>query len=93
MRAGFAECRIQSRFRGGTAGAGCFFQHPIGGGRTMYNYFALFLVSVIGIVVLDDDPTGVSAQEWIFFAIMIYSAISFFRLYKKHVAEHYGEGG
>lgn len=48
----------------------------------MWNYFALFMVSVIGIVVLDDDPTSVSLTEWILFAIMIYSAISFFRIYR-----------
>lgn len=45
----------------------------------LLNYFALFLVSVVGIVALDDDPRGVSPQEWIFFAIMLYSALSIFR--------------
>lgn len=49
----------------------------------MFNYFALFMVSVVGIVVLDDDPTSVSIQEWIFFAIMIYSAYGFFRRYRE----------
>jgi hypothetical protein len=53
----------------------------------MFNYFALFVVSVIGIVVLDDDPTGVSVQEWILFAIMLYSAHSFFRLYREHLRD------
>lgn len=52
----------------------------------MFNYFALFLVSSIGIIVLDDDPTGVSIQEWVLFAIMIYSAISFFRIYRKLIS-------
>jgi hypothetical protein len=51
----------------------------------LYNYFFLFLVSVIGIVLFDDDPTGVSIQEWILFAIMIYSALSFFRLYREYI--------
>jgi hypothetical protein len=48
----------------------------------MWNYLALFLACVIGIVVLDDDPTSVSLQEWVLFAIMIYAAISFFRIYR-----------
>lgn len=46
----------------------------------MYNYFALALVSTIGIVFFDDDPGSVSTQEWILYAVLIYSAISFFRL-------------
>jgi len=49
--------------------------------NTMINNVLLILVSIIGIVVLDDDPTGVSIQEWIFFAVMIYAAIGFFREY------------
>lgn len=49
----------------------------------MLNYVALFLVSVFGIVFLDEDPTGVSIQEWIFFAIMIYSALRIFRKYRE----------
>jgi hypothetical protein len=48
----------------------------------MFNYFALFLVSVFGIVFLDDDPTSVSIQEWIFFAIMIYAALGIARRYR-----------
>ena len=47
----------------------------------MWNYVALFLACMIGIVVLDDDPTSVSLREWILFAVMIYAAISFFRKY------------
>lgn len=46
----------------------------------MVNNLALFIVSVLGIIVLDDDPTAVSAQEWIFFGVMVYSAISLIRL-------------
>jgi hypothetical protein len=49
----------------------------------MYNYVALFTVSVIGIVFLDEDPTSVSIQEWMLFAVMIYAAVSFFRAYRK----------
>lgn len=45
------------------------------------NYFVLALVSTIGIVVVDDDPTSVSVQEWVLFAVLIYSAISFLKLY------------
>lgn len=49
----------------------------------MLNYVALFLVSVFGIVFLDEDQTGVSIQEWIFFAIMIYSALRILRKYRE----------
>jgi hypothetical protein len=54
-------------------------------GTAMLNNFLLFLVSVFGIVVLDDDPTGVSPQEWIFFAVMLYAAVSFFRRYQERI--------
>jgi hypothetical protein len=47
----------------------------------MWNYVALFTACMIGIVVLDEDPTSVSIQEWVLFAVMIYAAISFFRSY------------
>jgi hypothetical protein len=52
----------------------------------MWNYFALFMVAVIGIVVLDEDPTSVSIQEWVLFAVMIYAAISFFRSYRDSIS-------
>jgi hypothetical protein len=51
----------------------------------LFNYLALFLVSVFGIVVLDDDPTGVSVQEWIFFAIMLYSAVAILRYFQEYI--------
>lgn len=47
----------------------------------MYNYFALALVSTVGIVFLDDDPNSVSVQEWILYAVLLYSAVGFFRKY------------
>jgi hypothetical protein len=50
---------------------------------SVFNYFALFLVAVFGIVVLDEDPTSVSFQEWIFFAIMLYAAVSMLRILLK----------
>ncbi|CAL1239857.1 hypothetical protein [Candidatus Methylocalor cossyra] len=53
----------------------------------MFNYFALFIVSVVGIVLFDDDPTAVSVQEWIFFAIMIYSAVSMVRLFQRYLRD------
>lgn len=46
---------------------------------SLFNHFALFLASVIGIVIFDDDPTGVSVQEWIFFAVMLYAALAMVR--------------
>lgn len=49
----------------------------------MLNYFALLLVSVVGIVFLDDDITSVSIQEWILFAVMMYAAIGIFRYYRE----------
>lgn len=48
---------------------------------SIFNYVALFVVSAVGIIVLDDDPTGVSLEEWIFYAVMLYAAVSFFRIY------------
>jgi len=45
----------------------------------MLNYFALALVSTIVIVFFDDDPSSVSIQEWILYAVLIYAAIGFFR--------------
>jgi hypothetical protein len=47
----------------------------------MYNYFALALVSTIGIVFLDEDPSSVSVQEWVLYAVLIYAAVGFFRTY------------
>lgn len=49
----------------------------------MINNFLLILASIIGIVVLDDDPSAVSLQEWIFFGVMIYAALGFYREYYK----------
>lgn len=52
----------------------------------MYNYFAMALVSTIGIVFFDDDPSSVSIQEWILYAVLIYSAVGFFRAYLEMAA-------
>lgn len=51
----------------------------------MINYFLVFLAAVAGIVFFDEDPTSVSVQEWVLFAVMIYAALSFMRLYREHV--------
>jgi hypothetical protein len=45
----------------------------------MVNYFALALVSTVGIVFFDDDPSSVSTQEWILYAVLIYAAVGFVR--------------
>ncbi|MEI7868624.1 MAG: hypothetical protein WCI11_12085 [Candidatus Methylumidiphilus sp.] len=45
----------------------------------MYNYFALALVSTVGIVFFDEDPASVSAQEWILYAVLLYAAVGFVR--------------
>ncbi len=47
----------------------------------MLNYFALALVSTLGIVFLDDDPASVSVQEWVLYAVLVYAAVGFFRKY------------
>lgn len=56
----------------------------------LLNYFVLFVAAVVGIVVFDDDPTGVSLQEWVLFVVMIYAALSFFRIYRRIVRDQYG---
>lgn len=53
----------------------------------LFNYFALFLAATIGIVVFDDDPTGVSPQEWVLFAVMLYAALSFVKRYRALVED------
>lgn len=45
----------------------------------MINYIAMISVCTIGIVFFDDDPSSVSAQEWFFYAVMIYAAIGCLR--------------
>ena len=52
----------------------------------MYNYFALAAVSALAIVFLDDDPTSVSVQEWILYAVLVYAALGFFRVYLNSVS-------
>lgn len=39
----------------------------------MINYFLLIMAAVVGIVVFDDDPSAVSTQEWVLFAVMLYA--------------------
>lgn len=50
---------------------------------SLFNSFALFLAATVGIVVFDDDPTGVSPQEWVLFAVMLYAAWSFVKRYRE----------
>ena len=59
----------------------------------LLSYLALFVVAVAGIVVFDDDPTAVSREEWIFYAIMLYAAVSIFRLMSDQIREHIRRGG
>jgi hypothetical protein len=54
----------------------------------MYNYFAMALASTIGIVFFDDDPSSVSIQEWILYAVLLYAAIGFLRIYVKLVSQN-----
>lgn len=53
----------------------------------MYIYFALALVSTAGIVFLDDDPSSVSMQEWILYAVLIYAAVGFVRKFLELVEQ------
>lgn len=48
----------------------------------MFNYIALLTVAMVGIVFFDDDPTSVSIQEWVLFAIMIYAAGQLYRRFR-----------
>ncbi|BBL69503.1 hypothetical protein [Methylogaea oryzae] len=41
---------------------------------SLISYFAAFVVSVVIMVVTDDDPTSVSLVEWAMFGVMAYSA-------------------
>jgi len=45
----------------------------------MLNSIALVIVSTIGIVFFDDDPSSVSVQEWILYAVLIYASIDCLR--------------
>ncbi len=55
----------------------------------MYSYLALILVSVMSMIVLDEDPTNVSPVEWVLFAVMAYAALGFFRLYQERERERH----
>lgn len=59
----------------------------------LLSYLALFVVAVVGIVVFDDDPTAVSTEEWIFYAIMLYAAVSIFRLMSDQIRDQLRRGG
>jgi len=43
------------------------------------SYLCLFVVSVVVMIVTDDDPRSVSLYEWVLFAVMLYSAVSIVR--------------
>jgi len=47
----------------------------------MLNNFALILASMIGIVFFDDDPSSVSIQEWILYAVMLYAVVGVVRTF------------
>ncbi|MDD2769304.1 MAG: hypothetical protein PHT19_11260 [Methylococcus sp.] len=49
----------------------------------MLNYALIVAAALAGIILFDDDPTSVSIQEWILFAVMIYAAASFMRLHRR----------
>lgn len=40
----------------------------------MLNYILLIIVSALGMAVLDDDRNHVSIEEWVLYAVMLYSA-------------------
>lgn len=41
---------------------------------SLISYFVVIVVAVTVMVVTDDDPTSVSAMEWVLFATMAYAA-------------------
>jgi hypothetical protein len=47
----------------------------------LMSYFLLALAATVGIVAVDEDPTDVSLEEWVLYAVLIYAAASFLRLY------------
>lgn len=54
----------------------------------MLNYFALAMACTVGIVFFDDDPASVSWQEWVLYAILLYSAVGFARKFIELAAQH-----
>lgn len=60
---------------------------PIGEG-SMINYVLLIMAAVTGIVVLDEDPSGVSIQEWILFAVMVYAMVGLLRGLQKYIRDN-----
>lgn len=54
----------------------------------MVNYFLLIVAAVAGIVVLDDDPSSVSNQEWILFAVMAYATVGLLRKLQEYIREN-----
>jgi hypothetical protein len=45
----------------------------------VYNYLAMAVAATVGIVFFDDDPSAVSTQEWVLYAVLLYAAFGFFR--------------
>jgi len=45
----------------------------------MLNSIALVIVSTVGIVFFDDDPSSVSTQEWVLYAVLIYASLDCLR--------------
>lgn len=54
----------------------------------MINYFLLIMAAVVGIVVFDDDPSGVSIQEWVLFAVMLYALRGLLISLRKFIREN-----
>ena len=48
---------------------------------SMLSHFLLALAASVGIIVMDEDPTSVSPEEWVLYALLLYSAFSFLRFY------------
>ncbi|BBL75917.1 hypothetical protein [Methylomagnum ishizawai] len=54
----------------------------------MVNYLLMIVASVAGIVVLDEDPSSVSPQEWILFAVMAYSTVGLLRKLQEFIRDN-----
>lgn len=57
----------------------------------MFNYLAMALAATVGIVFFDDDPGAVSWQEWILYAVLVYAALGFLRVYLDMASRGGGE--
>ncbi len=54
----------------------------------MLNYILLIIVSALGMAVLDEDRNHVSMEEWVLYAVMLYSAYRLITIMVKLLKEN-----